>query len=448
MTQHQETAVEQSSRTGSRTGMGLGMILVVFIIFAAGVMAVTWFQANILGGAEKEAEILSQSEMDDIDYRLQNALVYMQEAFFTSSERGTDEAAGMSGRYKNESQFRYWYCKGSPQPATVREVRNASSTFIMQDFAERLNEVHGIRNGYIYQVGALQCTETGYREPFDTPQNDRFTTAYMVNGVNVTRTDGSVKRGVDNATQGKEIFYNRLWYMYDVLKRWVEQEDMKDNVREELAKVRDSKARENTRCITGPEQCVYPQPYSCQIKHKQWLDRAVNHGLDREMRKLELEPEYFNGTNVDCRVTFNTDDAGTTFPGHEVIPRVNRRAENTSVKCGNNPSRWQYRCITEWYLAFESYLDYTVICEDQKFNTVPRDKLEHLDWNIDVSYTVTEQLPDGEFDIEGTRWACLEHAEPPVSYLPLQLNECNVGDTDPERCETPVDTTGTLEDSQ
>lgn len=460
------------------------IVLLVFIIFAVGMMAVTWFQANVAGGAELEDEIIRQAEHDDADYRLQNTLGYLQEAFFTSSERGSDDAASMSGRYQEDPEYRYWQCDSNPQPATVEEARNASSTFIVQDFDERINEIHGIRGEYIYDIGPLACAETGYYDPRDVEDNDHFQTAYEIEDVAVHREgidaeeedvlrDMDITREEEDVIQTRDILYNRYWFMYETLREWVEEErdTVKDTVREHMEEVPDSQALSNRMCIVNPEEeCVFPEPYSCFYNHQTWLDAAVNDGLSEEMDRLETSPDYFNDSNVRCHVQFNEwrddpdPDRNVTFPGHEVEPRVDYDWENTGRCCDSkyhgdeeppedvpddfdddDCDAYYHDCTTSWYLAFESYVDAQLICEDQRFNTVPREEeLEHLEWRVDFSFTVEEDEPGDQYDVDDET-ECLERARPPVSYLPLTLNQCTFEDEALETCEVPVDTIGELD---
>ncbi len=449
------------------------IVLIVFLIFAISMLGISWFQANVIGGEAVEDEIMRQSEFDDADTRLQNTLTYLQEAFFTSGERGTDEAGSMAGRYQNDPEYRYWLCENEPQPATLEEARNASGTFVMADFADRINEVHGIRNNYIHEIGSLQCSEVGYYEPRKTPDNDHFKSAYQIEDAGVYREDEDITRDVENITQKRDILYNRYWYMYEILKVWVQNEDMKDEVRQAIREqVPDTKeAPQNRMCVENPEQeCETPGAYSCRFKHEAWLNGAVYDGLEAEMRKLETAPEYFNNTGVSCHVEFNElrdqpdrDGPNISFPGHRVEPRGNTGGD-TGICCDDKKHHGDdepdspdddddddgcdatyYDCGGQWYLAFESYLDFTVVCEDEKFNTVPmEDDLEHLSWEIDLSYTVQEEEQGEEYDVPGTWTECIERAHPPVSYLPLTLNPCTFEEEELDTCEVPVETIGEL----
>jgi hypothetical protein len=437
-----------------RQRKAMSVIVLIFAILTVSLIALTWYTSNITAGSAEQENIHAQSTLDDIDFRLQNSLLYLQQGFYTAIENGTAVAANMSGRKWKEGRYRYWYCQGTPQPATLTQVRNASSKYTKRDLQKRADELHGIRDGFIYRVGELGCIETGYKTPLDDPDNDHFRSAFDLEHVTVTRDDGKVNREAENVTKGRRAIYNRMWYMYSIMKKWVNNENLKDRVRDHMRTVRDDSSKVNEMCITDASQCTYPDPpFSCQFNHYSWLTQAVSDGLSEELDKLENHQDYFNENNIKCTFSFNQGQTAS-YPGFKVTPHTAHRAvQGSQCGCAERADidgdgeeeciqkKYNYDCITEWYLSFNAKLDLTVTCRDQKFKQVPREQLEHLTWNIDLSYSVQENADtDGSY----TQNDCQIIAEPPVSYPPLSFKACTV-DRTASLCDTDVQTEQTLQ---
>ncbi|MDY6778067.1 MAG: hypothetical protein SVU32_05335, partial [Candidatus Nanohaloarchaea archaeon] len=291
----------------------------------------------------------------------------------------------------------------------------------------------GIRNTFIYSIGQIQCVEAGIKTPLDTPKNDDFRMGATIRSVNVTATDGSVSRGRAPVTTVRRVMFNRYWFLYKVLKNWLNTEasatpnGLKDSVRAEIQDVKDQAKRTNTFCRddkdsdddsqeTPSDWCKknnkFPQPRMKQ-GHIQDLDQAVAAGLEKEMTRLEEHEDYFGGHDVSCTTYMNRKN-GYSYPGFDIIKTNVKKTQIKGSKCGcmsgdrewipDDPGppedeghyvchdkKFNYYCKTEWDVVFNARLDYTLTCTDNKYRSVPRDRLSKVAWSIDLSYVIQER---------------------------------------------------------
>jgi hypothetical protein len=100
----------------------------------------------------------------------------------------------------------------------------------------------------------------------------------------------------------------------------------------------------------------------------------------------------------------------------------------------------EFECIKSWDLGFEAFVDATVSCRDTKFNTVPREeKLEHLEWKFNTSFTVQEsQVGGGTFD-------CRNKVDLNTYHQPVKLKTCSMTPESPDLCRDPESLKGELD---
>lgn len=421
---------------------GASTLIAVFIILVVSLIAVSWFRASTTSGSGVQEEIIKQSEISTFNHRFENTKLYLQNSLFYAGQKGTDEAGNYSGRPSEDQEARYWYCGGSKQVPEVDVVRNASSNFTLEYMKERFDEMHGIRDNTVYRIGEASCLDTGYNQLPASEENDNFTQAVQIDSINLSRQSGGLQKGESDVTLSKDIKYNRYWYIYSTLKKWVNQENLKNEVRDELEDVKDQGKRSNSMCITGPSECTYPDPKMCS-DHGNVMDRAVIDGLSEEKDKLESNEEYFNGTNVECAFTSNRKN-GQQFPGHSVTVQESENPVNDSEgsTCGckqYNASeeprhcvepKWDYKCQKKWVLAIDSKIDTTLTCRDRKFRNVPNSSLGNLKWKIDLSFQVSES------SASGGGYSC---STEPYSTPPSSIKSCSYTST-ASTCETEVET--------
>lgn len=418
----------------------MSSIVVIFVVLVVALVSLSWYQANVLTGSQSQQAILSQFAVNDVDYRLQNSLLYLRTGLGMAAANGSWEAGNFSGRLGDRVSNRYWYCSGSPQPPGVDVVRNTTANFTARAFKERMEEVHDIRDSHLYRVGDLRCVEVGYSSPRDTADNDHWTAAARLSNVSVSTVDGGVARREENVTESERVLYNRFWYMYSVLDTWVETEDLMDAAKTEVSEsVPDRQSKSNEQCLSQGETCDYPEPpFNC-VNHCNWVRSAVMEGLGREMQKLENNEDYFNGTGVECSVTPNQVN-GRSFPGVGISPQVGYSSTNQSDKCASGGDEWRHTCTTAWRLQFTALVDVTVTCEDQRFYSVPgKEDLEPVRWRIDISDRFTTFGNGDPYTCSNGR------VEPAAGCRPVGLRTCGNVRERSRICASGVNTVGTLE---
>lgn len=419
---------------------GASTLVAVFIILVISLIAVSWFRANTTSGTGAQERVIQQSGLDTFTHRFENTKLYLENSIFFAGQKGSDVAANMSGRNSREQEARYWYCAGSEQIPSPVEVRNATSNKTLEYMQERFEELHGIRDNTVYRVGKASCLDTGYNSLPAEEYSDNFTQALEITSVNLTRQDGDLKMSEKDVTVSKDIKYNRMWYIYSTLKKWVEQENLKDEISSHLSNVEDSKTATNTECVSRASECNYPQPYMCS-RHPLWFSEAVIEGLDDEMDRLESNQDYFNETGLECSIAMNRKN-GQRYPGHRISLGVDKEAENTTNTCACDEENatghcidydYRFNCKTMWTLGVRSTVDFTVSCRDEKFNQVPNSTLKSLNWKIDLSYTASDMSGDGSF-------SCSTAVEP-SSSPPVNPRECSYSASS-TTCSTEVKTVG------
>lgn len=426
--------VKQDDKKGAST------LLVVFIIMVVALLGVTWFRATGTSGTGLQDDIVRQSEINSFEHKFQNAKLYMENSLYHAGQKGSNRATNFSGRRAKSQEARYWYCRDSKQIPKNETVRYTSSNFTLRYMQNRTEELHGIRDNTVYEIGKASCVETGYERLPASKDGDQFRQAVKIDSIKLSQEGSSLSKEEENIQLSKEIKHNRKWYMYSILKDWIKNENLKDEVSSELSKVKDVSSDVNNMCITDGSKCNYPDPKMCS-DHGSEFDSAVALGLQNEADKLANNPQYFNGSDIECSFSPNQKN-GYDFPGHQVTVGVSQTPDNQSSQCGcaNTNStghciepKWQYKCTTQWGLTVDSKIDTTLTCRDEFFSNVPmNDTAENLNWNIDLSFSVN----DGP---SGPSYSC---SEPPRSYAPSSLKSCSYSSSSSSTCSTGVDVIG------
>ena len=478
---------------------GASTLVAVFIILVISLLAVSWLQASNTSGSSVQRQLVEQSTIDSFNHEFESSKLFLSKGLSISTQKGSRETAVSSGRKWNEDEARYWYCDGSPQSPDKQTVRNSTANITEPYFREYIAQAHGIKNQRILDIGEPTCIEPGYNKNLDSPENNKFKVATDIEAINLSSMEGSLSRREQNITISSEASRNRYWYMYSTLKDWVNNEDLKDSVRDKMEEVPDSQKEETTACGSSPSACSYAPSYTCKQKTKQQLENKVNKGLRQEMNKLEQNQNYFNNENVSCNFFMNELTVGqdtVDYPGFAVSKNTNTFANPQSppMKCKDDgmetrtvtpdcynktvngkcletetvtgsceydqekgkevcneyktctkyekkkekvcPPSYEepvcttemvedppecgtnYECITEWHLTYKAYLDYTLVCTDNKYSSIPKDNLENQQWRIDLSYKVQEN------DISGKQINCNDRVSS-KSYPPTTLNSCS-----------------------
>lgn len=427
------------------TKKGIGLISLVFVVLAVVFGGVLWYQFNILGGVGISEEILEESKHEKTGYEFGNSLTFLDEALGDSATNASQTVSDHGGRNGTNFTQRYWRCDRKKVMNSGREVikqiPNSTRVLLslqnktMQYMNEWLKELHGIRGEVTYEPGELKCAEVGYKEPRNSPENDKFKTGAEIGGLNVSYEN--YKRSRTNITPSDLVKYNRFWYMYEEIKDWAEEtisnRKMYNNIKSNLATIPDYiDASFCGQC------CPCPFQKGCEEIPANWskyIHEEVSKGINTSIYELENSKDFFNKTQADC--TYN------------IVQRFYQNIPILTNPCEEND------CDGDGYKEPESYcrldyayfveLDVEVICSDEKFRSIPRDDLERLRWIIRFNIEAKD-MPNGiRYDwyyAEDPSLSKLEQS--PSKEGHKNFPECEIGEENPELCETPVKVKGEL----
>jgi hypothetical protein len=344
-----------------RTSKGMSAIILVFVILSVSLVALTWFNANTQAGSQLQDAIFDQSEVEDVDFKLQNSVAFLQNSLYTVGQHATATASDNAGRVtarptdpladSEGNKNRYWMCEGAVQTPSAEKTRHTVKTFAEENFNAWVNEAEGVDEEYITEVGDVSCVNVGHRENRRSPENDNFKIAAEIEGMDVTKKGSTLRRSLDTQTIENRVLYNRFYYLDQTLRDWVENQDMKDAIYEQLRQL--------------PDVPVDGAGGPCST-HNGRIQDAVTEGLEQEVE--QLEEEQFD-ENVDCKYDFNSK-GGSDYPGYKI-----ESSDGEQIR-------------------FEVFMDYTLTCTDTKHNNVPKERLQQQNYNIDLSYKVVEERND------------------------------------------------------
>lgn len=454
------------------------MLLIAMTIFA-------WISTDEAIGEGQKDEIERTTLLSEADRRLQKTELLMQSMFSMSAQKGSAEAAEMSGRAGRDPEDRYWLCKGQEQVPSKGEASYAVSNFTQEITEDRLSEVRGVRRNWFYDVGNISCVETGYNSPLDSTENDYFSSSAKFERVITQDRTRGVSRADVNLSFREQVKYNRYWYLYSTLRHWIEDgTGFKTEIKDELDDLKTGATAKTRACVpdttTADSVCsgedtgydpsgTYPSPSTCREVVGN-AEKAVKRGINDEL--ANLEENRFNGS-VSCSAEFNEDENGLDFPGIIVTLEYNNDTEATGDMCAETPDdpdevqcrgksqaacdsaeycSWKqfgsefrcvkdyvegeiYNCITNWRHKFTVKADFKVTCRDKKFSNVPEDEsLNKMEWNTSISLTTEE----------AGKWDSAPSCSGGGSIPPFELNECTADLTE-NHCSTEMNLNGRLE---
>ncbi|MDY6789188.1 MAG: hypothetical protein SVV03_04470, partial [Candidatus Nanohaloarchaea archaeon] len=396
---------------------GVSALVLVFLILTIALAAVFWYRANITAGTSQQDRLIERTELEETDFRLQNAVQYLQTSFGIEASNSSWRTANWSGRQDKRPKYRYWVCQQGAggdsariQIPPVDKVRETMSEKTEEAFEDRIEEVRGERNNYRYEVGDLQCVETGYKTPMYSSDNDDFKNGFAIEGISVNYTEGNRSRSIQDIDMEDRLVYNRMWYIYDIIGKWAKNNEKKMLPRRKVKKfVRDDSSDSET-VVGPPGACAlfdaYPDPQICVPGQPRRLTEETNNGLREAVEKLMNDPKYFGGEGISCKYDWNSK-GGRDYPSFKIKPEVTRTPsvimpipQTCGLADASAACIFVWECTTSWYLKFTARLDYTLTCKDKFFKSVPREDLKPVKWKIDLSYQFEEKSDtDGGYDV-------------------------------------------------
>lgn len=468
----------------------MSTIIMVFIIIVVSLAAISWYQANVQTGSEQQAQLNTQSAFYDLGFNLENARLYLSEAFYSSAMIGSNVAGNYSGRYPEDDPYRYWYCKGDQQVPAPELAAYTASNATNVTFKERIEELRGIQGQSYYNIDDPSCIGTEVpTDPDDiAPSFNTHHSAFAINDITVGFTESDLERSANNLQSREPIKYNRYWYMYDRLQDFISQEDPAPYIENQLDDIDDEASDVNPdQCIPNDEdpaeECTYPDAYVCQGIEQTALSK-ISSGIQEMVKELETNEDYFNSTSVSCSIKTNEAPSGTEYPGVRVVPAnvgkgpsdpkggcsdaecefscdySDESSCNDAAGCtwggsdcspdGSTPGGesecendyngdWEYDsqlydCITTWQHQFTAYVDFTLSCSDQKYSMVPGKEKQSVSWSIDMSFVASSMGSGNEIS------TCPESGG---SIPPIGLqNTCSISEPSVPACDPGVSLDG------
>lgn len=476
-------------------------LMIVLSIFA-------WISTDTAVGSGQIEQLQRNSQLLEADRTLEKNILFVKKALGLSVQKASGNASSQAGRLGDTQESKYWICGGNPQPPNLKTVRNTLSELSEKQAQDRVKKLRGKRGNWLHDIGQVTCLSAGYNQPLSSPQNDRFTSYLNLTDLQVQDTEGETLRTRNNIETTEDTIYNRYYYLYSTLKEWTENNELEPKVEKHLKDIPDQKAVANTMCLQNADSCEYPAAFSCEYRHRDWIDEEVDQGVAEELRRLETASSLFNETDVSCSYELNRLET-SSYPGANVdadgfgtsanpqplpkecngemvekekeveVPGECKEYEETCNKeCDYNQEKDKrvcekncydrcvdrgtktvtktvevcegemvpkekkcgrdFNCKSQWHLNFETYVDMTVTCTDEKFESVPREDLESLKWKFDVSFTAYDGEPSGG------QYSCTNRARPPISYSPTELRSCSFSDSPKELCADPGSIKGDL----
>ncbi len=418
------------------------MVFVVLVIALAGI---AWYLNNSLSGQSISTDTLESFKLEKTNLEMQNSILYLEQSLWDSAANASQTVANLAGRnISNETNgsLLYWRCdlhevhnSGREvfyQIPSIDRVRLSLQNKTMKYMENRLNELHGIRDNVIYEVGKVLCGEVGYNKPLNVPTNTRFRTAANIDKLNVTFE--SYKRSRSNFTFNDEVRYNRFWYMYSKMAKWTKEQNMEQDIKNEMSKVYDWV--DDVYCMPTC-QCPCPYQLGCMKIPVNWsalLRQAVDKGIGKSVSELEKGSRYFNNNEVSCGY-------GIELSYYDNVPFLTQTPIGC---CGPDCESCLMYCRLDYQYDFEGDID--IRCTDQRFKSIPRKDLEKLTWRIRFNVEATDPPNEGQYPNPCSHLSnpsCKEE-DSPNKIGTLKFPNCRIKEDNFTLCKTGVNVIGNL----
>ncbi len=428
-----------------RNSKGFSLITLVFVVVVVVIGGIAWYMNNSISGQGISREILENFKLQKVELENENSILYLEQALWDSTANASQTVSDLAGRNvtnETDTNLTYWRCdldevsnsgrEVTYQIPSIERVQLSLQNKTMTYLENILNQLHGIRDGVIYDVGGVKCAEVGYNTPLDSPLNSKYKTAGIINKIDTTFE--SYKRERANLTFNDDIRYNRFWYMYTIMARWTQEQDMESDILSEMAKVYDW-----VDDVVCTPSCTCPCPYQplCTRIPINWstlVRHAVDKGIEKGVNELESGSRYFNDNKISCGY-------GIEIDYYDNIPYIT----NARIgRCGSWGQWCLMYCRLDYEYNFEGDID--ISCTDQQYQSIPRKDLERLNWKIRFNVEATDPPNEGPFPppCDSLLSGSCKTIESPDRLGTDKFPECTVTDPEFKLCDTGVDTIGTL----
>ncbi|RLG13255.1 MAG: hypothetical protein DRN71_05200 [Candidatus Nanohalarchaeota archaeon] len=273
---------------------GVSVAVMGFIIIGLAIAGLIWMQYNAnMGISEKisSTDTLVFSRLNEESYKV---ISYAEMALGQSGSHALGVVAKRGG-WRNDD-IRYWQCI-VPQVPSVSEVMAEvnDETLALVNLYLSLIESEGDIVDFV-SVDGMSCVNTEFSD-------DKKEIVARGSGLNVMMSDGSSFVSNKNMVVEKNMGTNYFRYDYEVLKDWVSDDVVRENIEKKLndgAIMPMGLSFESCSCIEPycPDAgTVAERIFPCWEARIRYV---VETSVDEAVRDLVDDYRYFGGKNVSC----------------------------------------------------------------------------------------------------------------------------------------------------
>lgn len=282
----------------------VSIALMAFTALAIAILAITYLQYNTYAGKTIGEISLENLQLITLSDHLQKVHSFIKNDLAMVAPRTCQNVSKRGGWTEGDREdIRFWYCDTKRQPPEETEVQYYANELTLEEMKERVNIPESKELPILVDVDPPTCMNTGYRyeedaeEASNSTYNDYFTVALDVPSLSVD--SGNMHLEKINFTVENEVYSDRFWYMYAIIKDWIQTMDPpEDKLKEELEKIPDlillTKCGDNCPCPTR-EDCI--KQYLCVCDNQK--DAIVRFGT-----RLAQDLESRFDKEVRCKFSY------------------------------------------------------------------------------------------------------------------------------------------------
>ncbi|MFH1127072.1 MAG: hypothetical protein ABIG84_07360 [archaeon] len=273
---------------------GISMAILGFITIGLAMGGLIWVQYNANLGINQKITSTESLVFLRLNEETEKIQSYVESSFGMAVSHAVDIAARSGGSNSNDT--RYWQCV-IPQVPDVDEMQAIVNDETMDGLNSYIAMIEERNGPLLIDVEPASCINTDY-----SPDKDMI--AARGDGIEIKISDRSAYASTDEWIVEKNTGPNNFWRDYEVLKRWVENDEIKKMIAKRLNDgdvIPQGLNHESCSCdkpVCPRADEVLGMTYPC------WeggIKKAVAEGVDEARKMLENNDEYFGGKNVYCQ---------------------------------------------------------------------------------------------------------------------------------------------------
>ena len=272
---------------------GISIAIFGFLTIGLAIAGLVWIQYNANSGIREKissTENLIFLRMNEESEKVQS---YVESSLGLSGSHALSTVAKSGGSRNNNT--RYWQCT-TPQVPQVDEMLvniNDKTLELLNSYISLIEEKSG---SLLIDMKPMSCVNTEY-----SPDKNMIIT--RANGFDFRISDSNAFMSSKGAVIEKNIGSSNFWYDYAILKKWVENNEIKKIIEE---KSNDGdimpKGLSYESCSCSELQCpdaanVLNIVYPCW---EESIKNVVENSVDEAIALLVNDNMYFGGKNLNC----------------------------------------------------------------------------------------------------------------------------------------------------